>query len=228
MYVATPWEFHYTHGKAALLGGKHVGIELPIATELDELWDLVNTSERTRKHLWLMENCNYGRNELAMLKMAHEGVFGDITNGHGGYMHDLRGLLFSADVLHRRLAAEVAHPQHRELLPDARAGADRGLHGHQPRRPVHHASRHRDRAEGAGGLPRANIPRDRPGRGTRPTSTATSITCMIDTAKGRIIRAEHDGQLAAPLQPDQQPGRQPRHRRGLRQRQHRRPGLRRA
>ena len=30
-----------------------------------------------------------------MLKMAHEGLFGDITNGHGGYLHDLRELLFS-------------------------------------------------------------------------------------------------------------------------------------
>ncbi len=30
-----------------------------------------------------------------MLKMAHEGLFGDVTNGHGGYLHDLRSLLFS-------------------------------------------------------------------------------------------------------------------------------------
>ena len=29
-----------------------------------------------------------------MLKMAHEGVFGDVTSGHGGYLHDLRALLF--------------------------------------------------------------------------------------------------------------------------------------
>ncbi len=95
VYIATPWEFHYTHGRAALYGGKHVGVELPIATELGELWDLVDSSETTRKHLFLMENVSYGRNELAMLKMAHEGVFGDVTNGHGGYLHDLRALLFS-------------------------------------------------------------------------------------------------------------------------------------
>lgn len=95
VYIATPWEFHYEQGKAALLSGKHVIVELPIATELDELWDLVNTSERTRKNLMLSENCSYGRNELAMLKMGHEGVFGELTNGHGGYLHDLRSLLFS-------------------------------------------------------------------------------------------------------------------------------------
>ncbi len=95
VYIATPWEFHHPQGKAALLAGKHVVVELPVATELDELWDLVDTSERTRRHLMLSENCSYGRNELAMLKMAHEGLFGDITNGHGGYLHDLRELLFS-------------------------------------------------------------------------------------------------------------------------------------
>ena len=70
-------------------------VELPVATELRQLWDLVDTSERTRRHLLLAENCSYGRNELAMLKMAHDGLFGDITNGHGGYLHDLRELLFS-------------------------------------------------------------------------------------------------------------------------------------
>ncbi|HCA87835.1 MAG TPA: glycosyl hydrolase [Streptomyces sp.] len=95
VYIATPWEFHHQQGKAALLAGKHAIVELPIATELDELWDLVDTSERTRRHLILAENCSYGRNELAMLKMGHEGMFGDITNGHGGYLHDLRALLFS-------------------------------------------------------------------------------------------------------------------------------------
>ena len=100
VYVATPWEYHYPQARAALLAGAHVGVELPIATELAELWDLVDTSERTRRHLWLMENCSYGRNELAMLKMAHDGVFGDVTSGHGGYLHDLRALLFVDGVLH--------------------------------------------------------------------------------------------------------------------------------
>src|SRR5699024_5950049 len=71
------------------------GIEPPIATELDELWSLVDISEEEGLHCLLMENCSYGRQELAMLKMAHEGLFGDITGGHGGYLHDLRDLLFS-------------------------------------------------------------------------------------------------------------------------------------
>src|SRR5690625_2815759 len=49
VYIATPWEEHYPQAAAALRGGKHVGIEPPIATELDELWSLVDISEEDRK-----------------------------------------------------------------------------------------------------------------------------------------------------------------------------------
>ncbi len=94
VYIATPWEFHYAQGRDAMLAGKHVIVELPIATTLSELWSLVDTSEQTRRHLLLAENCCYGGPELAMLKMSHAKVFGEVTNGHGGYQHDLRKLLF--------------------------------------------------------------------------------------------------------------------------------------
>ena len=43
VYIATPWEFHHAQGKAAMEAGAHVMVELPIATELAELWDLVDT-----------------------------------------------------------------------------------------------------------------------------------------------------------------------------------------
>src|SRR5699024_9326190 len=82
-------------GKAALLAGAHVAVELPIATELDELWDLVKTSEETGRHLFLAENTAYGRNELSMVRASHAGLFGDLTSGHGGYLHDLRELMFA-------------------------------------------------------------------------------------------------------------------------------------
>lgn len=161
VYIATPWEFHYEQGKAALLSGRHVVVELPIATELNELWDLVDTSERTRKNLMLSENCSYGRNELAMLKMGHEGLFGDITNGHGGYLHDLRALLFS-NTYYTDSWRRTAHPLHRVLLRHARPGPDRGSHGHQPRRPHEDAEGHRDRTEGTRRLPGALRPQGPP------------------------------------------------------------------
>lgn len=190
VYVATPWEFHYTHGKAALEGGKHVGVELPIATELDELWDLVDTSERKRKHLWLMENCNYGRNELAMLKMAHEGSFGDVTNGHGGYMHDLRGLLFSDTYYtdtwrrqwHTRSIASF-YPMHGLAPIAACMDINRG-----DRLTTLKATA--TEPKGLADYRERNVAKDHVSW-NETYINGDLITCMIDTAQGRTIRAEH-------------------------------------
>jgi len=41
----------------------------------------------------MMENCNYNEEELWVLNMVQEGVFGDITHTEGAYLHDLRALL---------------------------------------------------------------------------------------------------------------------------------------
>ncbi|MDQ3789770.1 MAG: Gfo/Idh/MocA family oxidoreductase, partial [Actinomycetota bacterium] len=95
VYVATPWEWHTPMALAAMRAGKHVGVECPIGLTLKDLWDLVDASERTRRHCIQLENCCYGRNEMRALRMAHEGLFGELLHGSGAYLHDLRELLFS-------------------------------------------------------------------------------------------------------------------------------------
>ncbi|RZS30496.1 putative dehydrogenase [Herbihabitans rhizosphaerae] len=95
VYIATPWEWHHPMGIAAMKAGKHVGLETPFATTIKELWDLVDTSEQTRRHCIQLENCNYGRNELRALRVVHAGKFGEVLQGSGAYVHDLRELLFS-------------------------------------------------------------------------------------------------------------------------------------
>ncbi|MEE1806954.1 Gfo/Idh/MocA family protein [Streptomyces sp. BE133] len=191
VYIATPWEFHYQQGKAALLAGKHVIVELPIATKLDELWDLVDTCERTRRHLMLAENCSYGRNELAMLKMAHEGVFGDVTNGHGGYLHDLRALLFSDTyytdswrrLWHTRSIASF-YPMH-GLGPIAAAmDINRG-----DRMTTLHATA--TAPKGLADYRERFVPKGHPSW-NETYINGDLVTCMIETANGRTIRAEHD------------------------------------
>ena len=173
VYVATPWEFHYAHGKAALEAGAHAMVELPVATGLDELWSLVDTSEKTRKHLWLAENCSYGRNELAMLKMAHEGRLRRAHRRSRRLPARPARAAVRRRLLHRRLAPAVAHPQHRELLPDARPGPDRGGDGRQPRRPRHHPDRYGHRARAGSPTTASGSCRGTTGRGRRSTSTAT-------------------------------------------------------
>lgn len=89
VYTATPWEFHVPVGVAAMEGGAHTAIEVSAAKTMDECWQMVETSERTRKHCVILENCCYDFFELLTLNMARQGAFGDIIHGEGAYIHDL-------------------------------------------------------------------------------------------------------------------------------------------
>ncbi len=43
----------------AMEQGKHVAIEVPAAMTVAECWQLVDTTERTRRHCIMLENCCY-------------------------------------------------------------------------------------------------------------------------------------------------------------------------
>lgn len=89
IYVATDWVHHAPIGIYAMEQGKHVAIEVPAAMTLEEIWALVNTAERTRKHCMQLENCVYDFFELTTLNMAQHGLFGEILHVEGAYIHDL-------------------------------------------------------------------------------------------------------------------------------------------
>jgi predicted dehydrogenase len=89
VYVCTPWLLHTPIAVYAMEHGKHVAIEVPAAMSIKECWDLVNTSEKTRKHCMMLENCVYDFFETTTLAMARKGMFGDITHVAGGYIHNL-------------------------------------------------------------------------------------------------------------------------------------------
>ena len=75
--------------------GKHVAIEVPAAKTLKECWQLVKTSEATKKHCMMMANCCYDFFEIMTLNMAQQGYFGELIHGEGAYIHDLLELNFS-------------------------------------------------------------------------------------------------------------------------------------
>src|SRR5215475_15097611 len=93
VYIATPWNWHVPMAVDAMKNGKHAASEVPAATSLEECWDLVNTSEATRKHCVILENCCYGQNEMMVLQMVRDGFFGEITHGEAAYLHDLRSIV---------------------------------------------------------------------------------------------------------------------------------------
>lgn len=89
VYIATDWKNHAHMGVYAMENGKHVAIEVPAAMTLDEIWSLVNTAERTRKHCMQLENCVYDFFELTTLNMAQQGLFGELLHVEGSYIHNL-------------------------------------------------------------------------------------------------------------------------------------------
>jgi predicted dehydrogenase len=97
VYIATPWHLHTPMAVYAMEKGKHVAVEVPAAKTLEECWQLVETSERTRKHCMMLENCCYDFFEMLTLNMARQGFFGEIIHGEGAYIHDLMHLNFSKD-----------------------------------------------------------------------------------------------------------------------------------
>ena len=89
IYIATPWSMHAPMALYAMNQGKHVCIEVPAAKTIDECWQLVETSEKTRKHCMILENCCYDFFELLTLNMSRQGLLGEIIHGEGAYNHDL-------------------------------------------------------------------------------------------------------------------------------------------
>ena len=95
VYICTPWNLHVPMAVYAMEHGKHVAIEVPAANTLEECRQLVETSEKTRMHCMMMENCCYDFFELLTLNMARQGFFGDIVHGEGAYLHTLLGSNFN-------------------------------------------------------------------------------------------------------------------------------------
>jgi hypothetical protein len=95
IYITTPWSWHTPMAVYAMEHGKHAVSEVPAAKTIEECWQLVETSERTKKHFMMLENCCYDFFELLTLNMARQGFFGEIIHGEGAYIHDLRASNFS-------------------------------------------------------------------------------------------------------------------------------------
>ena len=88
--ISTPWRWHAPMSIDAMKSGKHAFVEVPMATTIEDMWEMVEVSERTRMNCMMMENVCYGREEMMVLNMVRQGVFGEIIHGEGAYIHNLR------------------------------------------------------------------------------------------------------------------------------------------
>jgi hypothetical protein len=117
VYICTPWNLHTPMALLAMENDKHAAVEVPVCTTLDEAWQLVETSERTRKHCMMLENCCYDFFELLTLNMARQGFFGEIVHAEGAYIHDLRRLNFNKEGYTDMWRLEENHNRNGNLYP---------------------------------------------------------------------------------------------------------------
>lgn len=94
VYITTPWSLHTPMAVYAMNHGKHTATEVPAARTIEECWQLVETSEKTKKHCMMLENCCYDFFELLTLNMTRNGMFGELVHAEGAYIHDLKDLNF--------------------------------------------------------------------------------------------------------------------------------------
>ena len=90
LIIATPWNYHTEMSVYGMEHGKHVACEQPMAMTLIDCWKLIEVAERTKLHCMYMENCCFNGEELWVLNMIDQGVFGEINHAEGAYIHDLR------------------------------------------------------------------------------------------------------------------------------------------
>ena len=89
VYTPTPWHLHTPIALKAMNNGKHAATEVNSGLTIDQCWQLVETSERTKKHMMMLENCCYDFFELLTLNMARNGLFGELLHAEGAYIHNL-------------------------------------------------------------------------------------------------------------------------------------------
>ena len=105
VYIVTNWITHWEICVDFMKAGIYTAAEVCGAASLDECWELVHTYERTGTPMMLLENCCYGRNELAVLNMVRQGLFGRVVYTECGYCHDLRSHI--CDMTHPRCNQNV-------------------------------------------------------------------------------------------------------------------------
>jgi len=90
VFVITNWKNHAPMLIESMKKGAHAFTEVPMALTLEEMWDVVDTSEATGKHCMMMENVNYNRDELMYLNMCRQGLIGEPLHAEASYIHELR------------------------------------------------------------------------------------------------------------------------------------------
>ena len=90
-YICTDWQSHARLAIEAMRAGRHVAVEVPAALTLEDINALVETSETTGCHCFMLENCCYDPAILDAIRRIREGEIGMPIHAEGTYYHALDG-----------------------------------------------------------------------------------------------------------------------------------------
>ena len=96
--ISTDWDTHGIMAIETMKNNMHAFVEVPLANTIKDLWEIVNTSEKFQKHCMMMENVNYGREELMFLNICRKGLLGELYHGEAAYIHDLRWQMYEEEI----------------------------------------------------------------------------------------------------------------------------------
>jgi predicted dehydrogenase len=201
--IATPWEYHLPMAITALEADVSVGLEVGPAQSLDECWELVRTAEASDGHCMLLENCCYGRDELAAYRMVRGGVFGEVVHCECGYGHDLRGRLVTGSETSEQEGATLdwrgRHHANRngDLYPTHGVGPiAKLLDVNQGNRFVSLTATS-SKAAGLDAWAETNLPAEHPARSVE-WNHGDVVTSILECANGETVEVTHDVSLPRP------------------------------
>ncbi len=98
VFIFSNWETHIRIALDAIDNGIRPAMEVGGANSVEECWELVRMSEKKGVPVMLLENCCYGKEEMTLLRMVRDGLFGELVHVQGGYEHDLRDEIGNGDI----------------------------------------------------------------------------------------------------------------------------------
>ena len=86
--ITTYWDSHASIALHAMRNGIYPGIDVPAALTVEDLWQLVETSEETGIPCMMLENWSFRKDNLAVLNMIRKGMFGSIVHCQCAHSHN--------------------------------------------------------------------------------------------------------------------------------------------
>ena len=86
--ITTTWDSHAVIALHAMRKGIYPGIDVPAALTVEDLWQLVETSEETGIPFMMLENWSFRKDNLAVLNMIRLGMFGSVVHCHCAHSHN--------------------------------------------------------------------------------------------------------------------------------------------